>query len=667
LPRGAAQLSDGAPALVAVALLILWAAHDGGYDADTWYWGALVLLGLLLVLVASRAGRWRLTRGTGIALLALALYVAWSYLSISWARYPGDALTGSNRALLYLLLFAIFALTRWTPGRAMGALCAYAIGVGVIGAVILVHMATGHHPSSLFSQGRLVSPAGYFNASAALFTSAAFVALGLAVRKELPAPVRGLLIAIACEGIQLALLAESRGWLFTLPLMLLAGIAVSSDRLRTTGFAILPIGATLVGLNSLLDVFRATEGAHPTERALVHAAEHAGRTSLLICAVMLVLGTLVAVADTRLSAPTLSPSRRRLVGALVATLALLIAAGGALAATHGHPIPFVKRQWYGFTHPANAETAASSSHFGVVGSGRYDAWRVSLDALAAHPIGGLGQDNYADYYVVHRRTGEELQWTHSLEMRLLAHTGLVGFGLFVVFLGAALSAALRSRRHEDALIRGVAGIALLPLIVWLIHGSVDWFWEIPALTGPAFAFLAIAGAVGEPRVAPVAVPSRWERVPRAIPLAIGAVAVVAATVALGFPYLSVREVSTASDLRARNPSAALHNLSIAAKLNPLSADPPRLAGAVALQTGRFIEAQQRFAQAIRREPGGWFSWLGAGLAASALGDEARAQHDYSVAASINSRQPAVTEALARVNTLHPLTPPQAFRLLVLAS
>ena len=25
--------------------MLVWAVHDGGYDADTWYWGALVVLG----------------------------------------------------------------------------------------------------------------------------------------------------------------------------------------------------------------------------------------------------------------------------------------------------------------------------------------------------------------------------------------------------------------------------------------------------------------------------------------------------------------------------------------------------------------------------------------------------------------------------------------------
>ena len=150
-----------------------------------------------------------------------------------------------------------------------------------------------------------------------------------------------------------------------------------------------------------------------------------------------------------------------------------------MAATHGHPVRFIERQWNGFSQP---QTTSTGSHFTDVGSGRYDFWRVSLDAFLAHPIGGLGQDNFDDYYVRHRRTGEEPSYTHSLELRFLAHTGIVGFLLFATFMVAAIAAVMPARRRRG-LEAFIAGAALLPLIVWLIYGSIDWFWEIPRLPG----------------------------------------------------------------------------------------------------------------------------------------------------------------------------------------
>jgi Flp pilus assembly protein TadD len=140
-------------------------------------------------------------------------------------------------------------------------------------------------------------------------------------------------------------------------------------------------------------------------------------------------------------------------------------------------------------------------------------------------------------------------------------------------------------------------------------------------------------------------------------------ALVALVTVLAFPYLSVRKVSVASDISSRNPAAALSDLSQAASLNPLSAVPGRMAGTIALQNAQYPVAEQRFRQAIDREPGGWFAYFGDGLAASALGDSSRAQRDFSRAAAINRQEPAVKTALARVNSLHPLPPAAALRLL----
>jgi hypothetical protein len=396
-PSFARQAVTVVPCLVAVALMLVWAAHDGGYDADTWYWGTLALVALLAVLLGAGESRARLrSRPLRLALVAFGAYVAWSYLSITWAASPGDALTGSNRALMYLLVFALFACTPWQPRDSLVVMLVWALGIGVIALFVLVGMTEAGRAASLFSEGRLVSPTGYFNSTAALFTAGAFVAVALAVRRELPVPVRGALMCGACAELQLALLAESRGWLFTLPLMLVAAIAVSRDRLRTAAVAVLPLLATLVPLHRLLDVFRAAKSAHPTQSALIRATQQAGRTGLLVCAVAFVAGTLLAAADWRAREVRISPAMRMLLGAGATTLALAVAIGGGVAATHGHPIRFLNRQWHGFTHPTASHSSSSSSYFAVAGTGRYDIWRVAIDAALAHPIGGLGQDNFAD-------------------------------------------------------------------------------------------------------------------------------------------------------------------------------------------------------------------------------------------------------------------------------
>ena len=668
-----ARLRPHLPALIggaiAVALMLVWAVHDGGYDQDTWYWGALVFVAMLeSITIARGPAAFRLSRPARVALAAFALYTAWSYLSITWASSPGDALNGSNRTLLYLVVFATMLALPWTPQAARLALLVFALGVGVIALVLLFRLASADDVGSLIIDRRLAAPTGYFNATAALFTIDALMAIVLGAQRDLPGPLRGILLAFACASLQLAVIVQSRGWLFTLPLVALVAILIVPDRLRVVASAILPVAGALIPLHRLLDVYKSAAGP-----ALGHAASRAGHSALLVCAVVFMLGTLLAWSEALLPARRPNLARRRAVGAVVAAVAVVAFGVGAEAAAHGHPVRFVVREWNGFSHP---ETS-TGSHFTDVGSSRYDFWRVALDAFVAHPIGGLGQDNFADYYVPRRHTADEPAWTHSLELRLLTHTGIVGFLLFAVFLAAAVMAALPARRRPG-LEAAVAGAALLPLVVWLIHGSIDWFWELPALSGPALGFLGMVGALscrsqraGQSSPAVSEDPSGPGRTRstrparRALAVTLGVSALVAAVVVLAFPYLSVREVSEASDIRTSDPAGALNDLRVAAELDPLSANPGRVAGTIALQTGRYAVALQRFNQATAREPDGWYGWFGAGLAASALGERALARHDVGVAASMNTQQPAIHATLSRLGTAHPLSPSQALQMLVL--
>jgi hypothetical protein len=645
------------PGLVAVALMLVWAIENGGYDDGTWLWGSLVVLSALSGALWLQRHSLRFSRTAMIALGAFALYVAWSYLSITWAESKGDALDGSNRALLYLLLFALLAVLPWTPKAALATLVTFVLGVGAIAVVLLFRLARGDHVGALVIGGRLATPTGYFNATAALFTLAALTAIALAARRELPVELRGALLATASAGLQLALIVQSRGWLFTLPFVALAGIAVVRDRIRVVAAAILPLLAALVPLNRLLDVFRASSSSNAVFK---HAAERGGTAALVLCGVVLVLGTLLGTVETLRRRPPLSGTARRWVGSTLAAVAVAGVAAGGTIATHGHPVKFVERQWNGFSHQQT--NYSSQSHFLDVGSGRYDFWRVALDAFASHPIGGLGQDNFGDYYLTHRRTGEEPSWTHSLELRLLASTGIIGFALFVVFLVAAMRVALRARSRAG--VTGtVAGAALLPLVVWGIHGSIDWFWEMPALAGPSLGFLGMALALAEQDhglFAPALRPRRRVRAGVAIALPL----LVVFVFVLGFSFLSARETSAGSNTGLSDPQAALDDLKLASDFNPLSSVPGRLAGTIALDEHEYEVAESRFNQSLGNEPDAWFSWLGAGLAASALGDRATAHRDFVDAARINARQPAVTTALKLVYSAHPLTPSAALRMLV---
>jgi hypothetical protein len=546
---------------------------------------------------------------------------------------------------------------------------------------------------ALFNGTRLDAPVGYVNGSAALLLAQAVLAIALAARRELPVLLRGLLLALAAAALQLSVLCESRGWLFALPIVVVLTLIVlpGTDRLRFALWALLPFVASALALPTLLDVFKQADAAAPgaaTLTALARTSDHAADVALLICTGVLAGGLLLAALDRRVHVSAGVARNANRVGAVVAVLAVLAGMGVGLALTDGRPDQKIADYWK--RSNGYQATTPGSSRFAAVGSNRPDFWRVSLKAFVAHPLGGLGQDNWGAYYLRERRSTEQPRWTHSLELRLLAHTGLVGFLLFAAFLVAALAAALGPsvRRRAGPLTAGTAAAALLPLVVWLVHGSVDWFWEIPALSGPTFAFLALGGAltrqlavaqipvrpgdtvsatdtmgdrsVGSP--APAGAPEvHGRRRHGALALAVGAsMSALIAALALALPYLAEQDVGAAASGWTDDPTRAFERLDRAAELNPLSARPDLVAGVIALELHRSRAARARFSRAIERDDQDWFAWFGRGLAASAIQARAQARTDLRRARALDPAEPLVREALARLNGHNPMTAEEAF-------
>jgi hypothetical protein len=640
---------------LAVFLMIFWSVDDGGTDAGIWYWGALLTLaGVAALLVLTRGALSGLPGAAKLALGCLALYVAWSYLSMTWAAYAGLALQGANRALLYLLMFTLLAAVPWRRRTALIVLGAYGAGIGVIAIAFLLRFAAGDNVPGLFLDGRLDSPTGYFNSNAALFTIGGLLAIGLAARRGLPSGLRGLYTAFAAADLMLAFTPQSRGWLFTLPIVGLFSVLVAGERLRCIAISIVAALGLLVDIRPLLHLFQVASPHQLTVNAI-----HAGKIGLLSCAGVFAVVTLIAMIEAARGRGPLRAAQRRALGVGAIVVALVAMAAGLWVVSQHHPASFISREWRGFTsEPTNT---ATSNHFLEVGSGRYDIWRSALDAFRAHPLVGLGQDNFGDWYLTHRHTVEEPLWPHSLELRLLASTGIIGFLLFAGFLVAGLVAAVAARRRGIEGDRMLVGTALLPLGVWLIHGSIDWFWEFPALSGPALGFFAMAiGNRGRDATQPVTDTAPRRRLPAPVTALAGALALGAATIVLGFPYLAVRELNLGIGQSHSSVNASLADFRSSHQLDPLMSDPGTLGGSVAVINGRYSQAAAFYRQATSLEPGDWIAWLGRGLAASMQGQVSQARNDYRVALRLDHDQLAVRDAWKRVGTQHPLTPAEAF-------
>jgi O-Antigen ligase len=674
------------PAVLTVAVVTAWALSGGGYesqpvlggeyDPNPWYLGALALIGLwgatALGLVRVRMSRW-----PAIACAALAAYTAWSFLSILWAHDQGAALHGSDRTLVYLAAFTTFAMLPWTRWSLRVALTLLVAGLGAVAVVSAIRLAVLSDPSGLYLDARLVYPLGYYNADAALFTMAALVAIALACQRG-GAPVlrvAGLTIAAVC--LQLAVLGQSRGWLFTAPLVLALTLLILPGRLRLLAFALGPAAATAVATPALLGVYghATVNGVALPEPRIAHVLHqqgaHAVRVMLLADVVLALLAALAVVLDRRTALSTDATRRANRLGAALAALAVLAALAIGLVATHGHPIGRVERAWNSFAATGAGSGTGGSSRFGGLGSQRADFWRVALDEWSAHPLLGIGQDNFAAGYLRLRHTEQEPRWVHSWELRLLAHTGLIGALMFALFLIAAGLAALRGPGVRAPPERAAAAIALLPAIIWLVHGSIDWFWEMPALSVPSLAFAGAAAALGGaqarneratalPDETPSAAGTRGRaRTPAIVLRCVAALLGLGALVALAIPYAAARETQKAIAIWPTRPALAYSELRSASSLLPFDPQTYLVGGAIALDLEEPATARGFFAQADNRDDQEWLGPFVIGLLDAEQGLRTQARAQLLRARTLNPRESLITQALVRLTGRSTLTVAEA--------
>jgi hypothetical protein len=412
---------------------------NGGYYPAKWYPAAAFLLALLVVaLIAVPAGR-APAQPVRLAAAALAAYAAWSYLSIAWAGERGLAWDGANRTALYAVVFALFAL--WPArGRTVAVLVgAFTLAVAILGLVELLRVTAASDPSSFFTEGRFAAPIDYQNGSAALWSTAFWPAVVFGARREVTPILRAVFVASAVLLAGLALLGQSRGWLFALPIVGLIFVAITPRRVRTSLTLLLVAAAVGVAIPSVLDVY------DNAGSALGRSVDTAVTTILASAAVAGLIAGLLGTVDRR---RRVSRAAGRRAGAALLVAAVL--AGGVGTAVYvakrGSPFTDIAHAWNQFkTKPT---PHGGTTRLGRLGSNRYDFWRVAWNRFEHAPLVGIGTDNFQEAYLERAKSGEQPLYPHSIELRTLSQTGLVGTLLLVVALAAALRAAWRGVRER---------------------------------------------------------------------------------------------------------------------------------------------------------------------------------------------------------------------------
>ena len=643
---GRAVQAPFAIGVLAVAVFAIWAARDAGYEATTWYPGALFIVALAVVAALAYTGVRPATPAL-IAIGCLALFAAWSALSIRWSSDKGIAWDGANRTILYAFVFTLFASLPWRRESLPLLLCGFSIVVATIGAVDLIRASNGD-VARYFIFGRMSAPAGYPNAAAALYLLSIWPPLYAATRRELPAVARAGLLAVATVLGELALLAESRGSLFAVPVTVVLYLLVVPRRLRA-GLALTVVAlAVALARGPLVDVYDPLNRGESAQGPLHHALVAIAVSSLVV----LVAWAGVAEVDRRLD---LSTRTIRLANrlALVAAAAALLGGCVALAVSTPGPADRLSSAWHHFK--AGYSDQPTHSHFSSgLGNNRYDFWRVAVIELRDHPVRGIGADNFAEPYVRLRRSGEEPLYPHSLELRTLAETGLVGGLLFAGFVVFCAVSVRRGAGRRDDVYAGIARAGVVGAAYWAIHGSADWFWEFPGLTAPALAWLGLAappprlGASARARLVPIAV----------------TVLAVAAAVSFVFPFLSARLADRAAQTWSGHAARAFADLDRARALNPLSAHADILAGGIASRLDELPRMRTAFEHALQRDPGNWYAHFELALADAGLHRRAPALEQLALAGRMNPKEDVIDTVRTLVLRRRPIDRDRIDRLFV---
>ncbi len=560
------------PQLLAILVLVILSAPEGGYPLEDWAPAAILVQLLLLVALLTLPGGPSRPAGSTLAIVALAGLTIWSALSISWADDAGVAATATTRTALLAAAFALFARWRQPATTALVAVAVATIGLGLTAwaTVFSLRAATDIDPWFLYD--RLLEPVGYVNAGAAFWGITAFLGMALISGRLHPA-LRLVGAAIAPAAAALSLLCLSRGGLLSTAVVLILMLALLPGRARTLGGALI-VGTTLLtAVPVLLDVGDAAR-LSPDAADTLHAAMD---RTMLATLLAVALTALWAWAEHRLGAE--HPLRARMSRAGAAALLAAAVLGLGLFATGTGPVTpsSVSRAADSITSVQYDAVGAGTNRLTAgLSSGRWQFWTVAWDQFTRHPWHGAGADNFRQDFLLAGKGVENPAYPHSLQLRMLGQLGLIGGVLLLGWLLPAIWAIWRLARVEDPAARALAGALAGGMGLWIVHGSVDWLLEYGGMTAIIGGLTGLAFAAS-PRS--TRAPRRTEHLTRRLGLASVAVSCLLLLTAAGWTatqWLGQRHRDGALALADTSPRLALQRAERARGLDPFGSLPDQL-------------------------------------------------------------------------------------------
>jgi O-antigen ligase len=590
--------------LLALALLLACAYAAFAHGAvripdETWLQVGLDVAALLAAAAwLSRREGLQTTREGWLGIALLSAFGVWCAITMLWSVAPDQSWLEANRALAYALA-VMLAVGLGTVSRP--AIERIAIGWLIVASAVALYALAGKvAPGALAADepiARLRAPLEYWNALALVCAMGLPVALRAVTETGFDPRPRLAALAAAYVLLLTMGLTYSRGGFVALAVAL--GIVTALGRRRLRGLGAFALAAVAAGpalavafsLNGLTD-----------NNATLGARIHDGRIFGAVALIM--LGLLLAAGNWALRFERhrrLTPAFEAWVWQGLAAVAAVVVLGGLAYVVADH-----NRVWHAFADVKQDRQYDPARLVSTNSGNRWVWWKEAAGAFSDKPIGGWGAGSFGTVHLRYREQPLGVQQPHNVELQWLSETGIIGFllalgGIALLF----VAAATRLRRLEHGRERELAVALLAAAAGWLVHGVVDWDWDIPAVTLPPLIFLGVLAAnpsLPPPRRAaePFADPEPSGTGVRAVALGGIALLLCGALASAALPAISQSRTEAAET--ASNPDTAARDADVAARLNPVAVRPLLVASSIEVRRGRLVEARKRLLEAAGRQP-----------------------------------------------------------------
>ena len=444
-----------------------------------------------MLIIAGRHDEIWLTRRAITMVAVLALFWAWVGVSLSWSIASDLTWVEFNRTGGFFAAFVIgVAVGRQKIPRLIGAWTFFFMA----SAASLYSLAPKVLPSvvdNLENLSRTSIPLGYANALGLLIAMAVPLALYFSATVTLH-PFLRLFAAMMAPLLLVSLFFTiSRGAILALIIGLIVYFSVSPVRLRSFGMLVLALipAALIAWWSSGQDALM--ENQVDRGERMIAAVD---LRIFLVTAVLSVAA--IYLVTLAVGGKVIFPRKvSRFVGLAILislTITILVSSLNFISSKPSFS-QWVNDEYEAFTALKLVGPTDATRLLDINSSVRWQLWREAIANWNENRLTGTGGQSFPVVHMLKQENGMPfVKQPHGLPFQLLTELGVIGFTLLALFIIFTLSISLWILyRIKEQWEPGLAAALFSLIIIYLVHTSFDWDWNMFALTLPYFFFTGI--------------------------------------------------------------------------------------------------------------------------------------------------------------------------------